>query len=94
MPIDDLETNYYFRFAAMDSPGVLSKIAGILGSRGISIQSVHQKGRKTNGSVPIVMLTHQAAESGVRQAMEEIRQLEVVTDEPMLIRIEETSTEV
>ncbi len=93
MPIDELETNYYFRFAAMDSPGVLSKIAGILGGQGISIQSVHQKGRKSNGSVPIVMLTHQARESGVRQAMAEIQRLDVVTDEPMLIRIEETNSE-
>ena len=93
MPIDELQTNYYFRFAAMDRPGVLSKIAGILGDQGISIQSVHQKGRKTNGSVPIVMLTHQARESGVRQAMAEIQRLDVVTDEPMLIRIEETNSE-
>jgi len=39
------------------------------------------------------MLTHQARESGVRQAMAEIQKLDVVTDEPMLIRIEETNSE-
>ncbi len=93
MPIDELQTNYYFRFGAMDRPGVLSKIAGILGDQDISIQSVHQKGRKTNGSVPIVMLTHQARESGVRQAMAEIQRLDVVSYEPMLIRIEEANSE-
>jgi homoserine dehydrogenase len=89
LPIDDLVTHYYFRFAALDRPGVLSKISGILGNHDISIQSVHQKGRKTNGSVPVVMLSHLVRESDVKQALNEIRALDVVGDEPVLIRIED-----
>ena len=89
LPIDDLVTHYYFRFAAMDRPGVLSTISGILGKYDISLQSVHQKGRKTNGSVPLVMLSHRAKEADVMQALAEIRDLNVVSDEPMLIRIED-----
>jgi homoserine dehydrogenase len=60
-----------------------------LGKNDISIQSVHQKGRKTNGSVPLVMLTHRAKEADVKQALAEIRNLNVVSDEPVLIRIED-----
>jgi len=89
LPIDDLVTHYYFRFAAMDRPGVLSKISGILGKYDISIQSVQQKGRKTNGSVPLVMLSHRAKEADVKCALAEIRDLNVVSDEPVLIRIED-----
>ncbi|MBW2440230.1 MAG: homoserine dehydrogenase [Deltaproteobacteria bacterium] len=89
LSIDDLVTHYYFRFAALDRPGVLSNISGIFGKYGISIQSVHQKGRKTNGSVPLVMLTHQAREADVKRALAEIRDLNVVSDEPVLIRIED-----
>ncbi len=89
LPIDDLVTHYYFRFAALDRPGVLSKISGILGKYDISIQSVHQKGRKTNGSVPLVMLSHRAKEADVKRALSEIRNLNVVSDEPVLIRIED-----
>lgn len=89
MPVDEISTNYYFRFAAADRPGVLSKISGILGEYNISISSVHQKGREFEGSVPIVMLTHTAKEADVKKALEEITRLEVVTDKPMLIRIEE-----
>ena len=89
LPIDDLVTHYYFRFAALDRPGVLSTISGILGKYDISLQSVHQKGRKTNGSVPLVMLSHRAKEADVKQALAEIRDLNVVSDEPMLIRIED-----
>ena len=89
LPIDDLLTHYYFRFAALDRPGVLSTISGILGKYDISLQSVHQKGRKTNGSVPLVMLSHRAKEADVNQALAEIRNLNVVSDEPVLIRIED-----
>ena len=89
LSIDDLVTHYYFRFAALDRPGVLSTISGILGKYDISIQSVHQKGRKTNGSVPLVMLTHRAKEADVKQALAEISDLNVVSDEPVLIRIED-----
>ena len=89
MPMDDIVTNYYFRFDAMDRPGVLATIAGILGKYAISLKYVHQKGRKTNGSVPVVMLTHHAREADVTRALSEIRTLDVVASTPMLIRIED-----
>lgn len=89
MPIDEILTHYYFRFSAVDRPGVLSKISGILGDLEISIKSVHQKGRKTKGPVPIVMLTHLAKEADVQKAMAKITDLEVVKDRPVLIRIED-----
>ena len=89
LPMDDLVTHYYFRFAALDHPGVLSTISGILGKYNISLQSVHQKGRKTNGSVPLVMLTHRAQEVDVKRALAAISDLNVVSDEPVLIRIED-----
>jgi len=89
MPMDDIVTNYYFRFDAMDRPGVLATIAGILGKYAISLKFVHQKGRKTNGSVPVVMLTHHAREADVTRALAEISTLDVVASTPMLIRIED-----
>jgi homoserine dehydrogenase len=91
MPVDDIQTYYYIRFSALDRPGVLSKISGILGDYGISIKSVHQKGRQSEGSVPIVMLTHLAREADVKKALSEITALDVVGDAPVLIRIEDES---
>jgi homoserine dehydrogenase len=88
LPINDLVTHYYFRFSALDSPGVLSTISGILGKYGISLQSVHQKGRKMNGAVPVVMLSHLAKEADVKHALNEINALDVVSSEAVLIRIE------
>jgi len=89
IPIDNLESCYYFRFSALDQPGVLAKIAGILGGYKISIASVIQKGRKIRGSVPIVMLTHRAKEAYVRQALKEIDELEVVRGKTVSIRMED-----
>jgi homoserine dehydrogenase len=91
MPMDDIISSYYFRFEALDQPGVLSTISGILGTHGISLKSVHQKGRKSGGSVPIVMMTHLAKESNVQTALSEIYRLEVVSDIPALIRIEDAN---
>jgi homoserine dehydrogenase len=88
-PMDELMTAYYFRFSAVDRPGVLSKISGVLGQHGISIYSVIQKGRELDGSVPVVMLTHEARERSVRDALSEMDRLEVLTDKTMTIRVEE-----
>ena len=89
--VDELVTHYYFRFTVKDQPGVLSTIAGILGEYGISIQSVQQKGRKSSGAVPVVMLTHRAREADVQNAFRRIEALDVVDEKPMLIRLEEAN---
>ena len=89
LPFDDIITNYYFRFSAVDRPGVLSRIAGILGQNNISIATVIQKGRKRDEAVPIVMTTYKARERDVQKALDDIDKLDVVMGKTMLIRIED-----
>jgi homoserine dehydrogenase len=89
MPFDQIRTNYYFRFSAIDRPGVLSRISGILGANDISIATVIQKGRMQGGAVPIVMTTYKARERDVRRALEDIDRLDIVMGKTMLIRIED-----
>jgi homoserine dehydrogenase len=86
--IDDVVSRYYFRFSALDRPGVLSKISGILGNYNISIASVIQKGRKVGEAVPLVVLTHEAKERDVQKAIEEIDRLPVVMGKTIFIRVE------
>jgi len=86
--MEDVESMYYFRFSALDKPGVLSKISGILGNYNISIASVIQKGRRIGGSVPLVVLTHRAKEKDVLHALKEIDNLAVVSDKTLFIRVE------
>jgi homoserine dehydrogenase len=80
---------YYIRFTAQDRPGVLSKISGILAKYNISISSVIQKGRKENGHVPIVMLTHEAIENNLKKAKAEIDRSPFTKGESVHIMIEE-----
>ena len=87
-PMNSLTMPYYFRFSAVDRPGVLSKISGVLGEHDISIASVIQKGREVNGPVPVVMLTHEALEENVKKAISVINQMDVVTDKTVIIRVE------
>ncbi len=84
----DVVLPFYMRFSALDRPGVLSKISGILGEHGISIASVIQKGRQINGAVPVVMMTHEAREESVRKALKEIDRLRVILGKTMIIRVE------
>ena len=88
-PIENLTSPYYFRFSALDRPGVLSKIAGVLGEHNISISSVIQKGREVNRAVPIVMLTHEARESDVQKALSLMDDLDILTDRTIMMRVED-----
>jgi len=84
----EIVSMYYFRFTALDRPGVLSKISGILGEHNISIASVIQKGRRIGGAVPLVILTHMAMEKDVLKALSEIDRLSVVADRSFFLRVE------
>ncbi len=89
IPMDNVETKYYFRFSVLDRPGVLSKISGILGEHNISLATVIQKARGEAGPVPIVMTTYKAKEKDVRQALKKIDKLNIVRDKTIIIRIED-----
>ena len=89
LSFEEIFTNYYFRFSALDRPGVLSKISGILGENNISIAAVIQKGRQQAGPVPIVMTTHKSQEKDVQKAITEIDQLDIIHGKTILIRIED-----
>jgi len=86
--MEDVVMPFYMRFSALDRPGVLSKISGILGKNDISIASVIQKGRQIRGAVPVVMMTHEAREKNVHRALKEIDQLGVILGKTMFIRVE------
>ncbi|MEA3224270.1 MAG: homoserine dehydrogenase [Thermodesulfobacteriota bacterium] len=88
IPIEDITSNYYLRINAIDRPGVLAKISGVLGKRNISIVSVIQKGRKQEGFVPVVILTHEAKESNIKAAIKEIAAFKEVHVRPVVIRVE------
>ncbi|MFA5062509.1 MAG: homoserine dehydrogenase [Candidatus Omnitrophota bacterium] len=87
--IDDFESRYYIRFTAVDKPGVLAKISGVLAKLGISIASVTQKEPSKAQLVPIVMVIHQAKEKSIRQALNIIDRMDGIKEKSVAIRMEE-----
>ncbi len=87
--IDEFESRYYIHFAAVDKPGVLARISGILAKFGISIASVTQKQRRKSQVVPIVMVIHEAKERDLREALSAIDKLNVIKGRSVAIRIED-----
>ena len=88
--VENVEMRYFLRALVRDQPGVLERIARILAEEKISIASVIQKERDLEGgSVPLVIVTHEAKEAAMQRALGAIDALDAVPDGVKLIRMEE-----
>ena len=89
LAMEEVETAYYLRIAALDQPGVMAEIAGILGSEGISIEAIKQKEPEEGEThVPLIMLSHRVREGRMNRAIARIEALNTVKGEVMRIRME------
>jgi len=86
---NEFVSSFYLRFTAVDRPGVLARIAEILGRENISIKSALQKNIEFNGGVPIVMTTHPAKKSQIERAVEEIDRMDVIVKPTFVCMVEE-----
>jgi homoserine dehydrogenase len=87
-PIGERVGPCYLRFTVKDEPGVLARIAGVLGEKQISIASVVQK-KSSGPPASIVVFTHAAKDSNVQSAVGWIDQLGTTLAPTQVIRIEE-----
>ena len=89
MDIEDIETSFYIRFSALDQPGVLSDITGIMANAGISIEAIIQKEQPVGEDyVNVIILTNVTKERLLDAAVENIEQLETVRGSVTFIRVE------
>ena len=81
---------FYLHFSAADEPGVLAKIAGVLGEQKVSIDQMVQEGQGTSDKpVSVVILTHHAPARAVYEALSTIDALKPLIMAPSrAIRIE------
>ena len=90
LEMDDHICQYYTRLVVQDQPGVLAGVAGVLGSRGISIDSVIQMDSDSSrGVADIVLMTHPAREQEMQAAITELAALEAVEEVASLLRVED-----
>ncbi len=92
LPADAAVSRHYLRVMCEDQPGVLARIAAILGTHGISISSVlqHEPPKDNpNEGVPVVITTYRARCGDVRAALAEVDALDVVKADTVCIPIVE-----
>lgn len=91
MPIAEVETRYYLRFAVGDHPGVLGHIASALGAESVSIEQMVQEGRalEADDAVPVCIITHRCNEGALRRAVTVIQSKAFLKGTPRILRIED-----
>jgi homoserine dehydrogenase len=88
LSIDEAVSRYYLRLNVTDRPGVMAKIATILGDAKIGISSVIQPEGHVGEIVPLILMIHDATNASMQKALKQIAKLPVVKGAPAMIRVE------
>jgi len=88
VPVERHQGTYYIRLRVDDRPGVMADITAALAEEKVSIESMLQRGRATEGGVYIVLTTHQTAEAASSATLNRFTKLECVLETPTMLRIE------
>jgi homoserine dehydrogenase len=83
--VTDLASSFYLHLEVADEPGVLARIAQVLGENEISVKSVVQRG--IGDDARLVMVVHECLESRFAAAVEEIAGLDEIRSAPRSIRV-------
>jgi homoserine dehydrogenase len=88
-PPGEARSEFYLRVMALDRPGVLSAVTGVLGRHGVSIASVIQRDRSggTDEAVPVLIITHDATFAEMTAAVAELDALPQVKKGTFLARM-------
>ena len=83
--VSDVTSSFYLHLAVADRPGVLAKVAQVLGDEDVSVKSVVQRG--TGDDTRLVMVIHKCLESRFAAALEAIEELDVLRTPARAIRV-------
>ena len=83
--VTDVTSSFYLHLEVADEPGVLARIAKVLGEAEVSVKSVVQRG--SGGDARLVMVVHECMESKFAAAVEQIGRLADVRSAPRFIRV-------
>lgn len=90
VPASERRGPVYLRFSVSDEPGVLGRIATVLGEKGVSISSVLQRPpRPEDEHATIIAVTHSTRHAEVMAAVQWIDSLQSTRANTQVIRIEE-----
>jgi homoserine dehydrogenase len=90
-PIQELQNlsgSYYLRLQVYDRPGVLADLTVVFRDKGVSVEALLQRGRNPDGTVPVVLTTHETSEAAIQKSVAEFEKLENVVEKPCILPIE------
>ena len=90
-PIQELQKlsgSYYLRLQVYDRPGVLADLTAVFRDKGVSVEALLQRGRNPDGTVPVVLTTHETSEEAIQKSVAEFEKLENVVEKPCILPIE------
>ena len=79
---------YYLRFRVDDRPGIIARLAGILAGKNISLEAVLQEPCDTKHDLPFVITVEPTSEQSIREAVEEMAQLDFMREAPLALPME------
>ena len=88
IPVTMQRRAYYLRFRVEDRPGIIAKLAGILASKHIGLEAVLQEPCDTKHDLPFVITVEQTSEQSIRDAVEEMSQLDFMREAPLALPME------
>ena len=90
-PVQELQKlsgSYYLRLQVYDRPGVLADLTAVFRDKGVSVEALLQRGRNPDGTVPVVLTTHETSEAAIQKSVAEFEKLENVVEKPCILPIE------
>jgi homoserine dehydrogenase len=88
LPRGEAVSMFYLRLLVEDRPGVLARIAGVLGDAGIGILSVIQPEVQESEEVPLILMIHHARTDAMEGAARTLSLLPCVKAEPVVFHVE------
>src|SRR6195256_4696304 len=85
IPVTLQHSAYYLRFRVVDRPGIIAALAGILADKHIGLEAVLQEPCDTKHDLPFVITVEQTSEQSIRDALEEMSQLDFMTQAPLAL---------
>lgn len=86
LPLDEVRTKCYIRLLVEDRPGVLAQVANRLGAASVSVAQMFQE-PGVRGEASITMLTHEARDRDLREAVRTIGEIPSIRKRPRAVRI-------
>ena len=89
IPIDSQVRRHYLRFRVKDQPGIIASLGSILASAGISLDAVLQEPSHEKDDLPFVITVEPTKQSAISHAVDHMKGLDFLVEEPLAMPLEE-----